>query len=185
VIAWTKDGGNARMHSFSLGRTDPEGMASGSVEGGGKCDLEAMGELFDVLAEVSVDIDLPPGGRLERTIELHTGTLVVELPAGLEPPAEGGVSVRLKRSAGDSRSADAMTPGLRPGMGGLVWRGRILDFGEVEAGEFEATVDIYRYEQDPLVPGTWGITLTSVPMRAPFVKTLRIDEGRQARIVVP
>jgi hypothetical protein len=181
LAAWSKDPKHDRNRGFGPVESDSTGTVTGTVAGGSTCELSAWCGNKCALAMLE-DVTMPAGGRVERTFELHTGTLVIELPAEIVVPDDGAVSVFMKRGPDDYTNLIARTPhSTSLPRGGLSWNSHEVDCGEVAAGEFDAIVRVFGFEPDPTRPNQ----SKEVALRPEFTTKLRIEEDHEARIVVP
>ncbi len=169
-------------HSDSLGRTDADGKCEGRIDSALVFDLVAVSADNRELGDGGKGLQAVSGGRMERTIRIVTGTLVVELPTDLVAPQSGYVSLVLRGREGHERTLVALTTNSDTGGDGLpVWKGRTIDMGELPVGVFEGTLRFFRNEAQP---GGEGPS-KHVAVRPECVLPMTIEEGRETRIVVP
>jgi hypothetical protein len=165
-----------------FGLTDDRGRVEGDVEGGARFDLVALTEDGAVLGFGGRDLEADPGGRIEGTIQLSTGSLVIVLPASIAVPERGNISLALKPAQGDTQYMEASTLQAPSRMSShAVWEGASVRFAEVGSGAYEARVTIERIDKDADRPGNWRRTKLHDPVTVKVV----VEEGREAKIVVP
>jgi hypothetical protein len=166
--------------SVTLGYTDSQGGARGKVEGGLPFELVAINRDKRPVGIGARGLRTTPGGRIEQTIELSTGSLVVEMPASSVTP--DGSFARIELEA-EGREPLSITTGPK-GIGAIdgasaEWTEGGIKILEVMTGTFVATVTIEHRERSD--QGPWR---TSVVLPA-YSCPVTIEEGREARIVVP
>jgi hypothetical protein len=183
VRASIRQGPDPRQRKAELlGVTDAAGVATGTVPGDAHFDLIASTSDERQLGNTTTTFNASPGRRLETTIEIATGTLVVELPASVTRPEQGRIGVSLRGPVYTWLFAYADTPGMRGTPTGgprIPWESNVLAFGEFASAEYELTVTFQRFESD----SKGGMKRGS--LRAPYKTMVKIETGREARVVVP
>ncbi len=181
LSASSKNAQHDRNRGFGIVPSDADGTVTGSVAGGSVCDLRAWSSTNCALAAFD-DVAMPAGGHVERTLELHTGKLLVELPADLVIPDNGEIVVHLKGGPDAWIQVHAYTPHcVMLNHSGLAWTSSSFDCGEMPAGDFDATVNVYLLERDAAEPNR----LNNVALRPEYKNKVTVEEGHEARIVVP
>jgi hypothetical protein len=175
----TQPNGRGWRSSF-VGSTDADGLAVGRVEGGRRVKVKVLSAAQETIGRAAAVLDSIAGGELSCSIEIASGTLVVELPATITPPASGRVSVEFED---DWWTSLAAWTGPGRGDGRPVWSTNRIEFGELPVGSYDVELRIQRFERDtssdnPRV-GKW------VPLHEPFKTHIEIKEGEATRVVVP
>ena len=173
----------AQWSGTTLGTTSADGMVVGQVDGDLTFDLRAYGEGgWSPIGTIATDLAASPGGRIERTFELSVGRLVLELPEGLQAPEKGRVGVTLAAAGRERIFLGATTAGVTARMpDSTTWTGRTIDLGELEAGEYEATIRIERYEDSGVAQQPPQV----IALREPYTTQVTIEPERTATITVP
>ena len=176
------------MKSARFGRlrpmepTDATGTATIGVEGGSRFQIVLLSAEGRTIGLGEPELEAVPGGRIERTIDVSTGSLVVELPASLVPPEDGVISISLHGAGQETHVVHAWTIGSEMSRnGGTMWSGRTIAAGEFATGKFDVLVTFQRV-------GATGSSMEPgelVTMRPEHACTVTIEAGREARIVVP
>jgi len=124
-----------------LGRTDAEGRVEGRVEGGARFELLALLENRRTCSFTETEELLSPvGGRIERTRELCTGQLTIELGPEIVRPARGHATLRFDSGPAGVQTIHAATYGVVSGE--IHWSGPSLDLGELGCGNYQAALEI-------------------------------------------
>jgi hypothetical protein len=166
-----------------VGTTNDEGMASGTCPGGSTVRFVALAEK-DVPLGVSEVVTLPPTGSVDETLALSTGDVTVQLPSSIPTPPTGEVTVTLTPTAGGAPIAlDASTKAspFRERTS-FDWTATTVDFGDVAAGEYDALVEVNRFERQS---GTTENSWMRTDVRPPFKSHVVIEAGKPTVIVVP
>jgi hypothetical protein len=166
-----------------LGITNESGTVEGEVDGDMRFDLIVTRGSFGELCEIASGIDAVPGGRIERTGTLSTGTLVIEVPAGLKPEKWGEIGLNLLGTDGKSRFIAAQTRDVPRynGRSEAVWEGTRIPFGDIAAGSYDATLRFTTFDSEM----TGGAGVVNRPLRDPYKTKIVIESGRETKIVVP
>ena len=183
VMASPKDASGKKVGGRGLGETGADGSVAGSIEAGSACELELHCGWFGPIASAEIP-DVPRGGRLERTVELRTGRLVLEMPE-LEIPEKGEVPVQLTSATGVRfyTSFPTAAQAVRRNRGfpwNEEWNGKPLDCKHTPVGEFDVSVECNRFVRVAGEANHW----IAEPIRPVFTGKVKVDEGREARLVV-
>jgi len=171
-----------------LGRTDAEGVARGRVDGSTLFSLSlppSEGRYTDGLA-LCEQRRSSPGERIVVEVELHLGRIQLEFPTGFEVPESGVLALKLapKDSKGVPITCSARARRLGdPRAFGLVWSSPQMEFDDIPAGAYEATVTVD--VPKPEVPGSGERPGTLVPFQPPHTIAVVVREGEQSVIRVP
>jgi hypothetical protein len=165
----------------SLGRTGDDGKCTGEVEGDLVFDLVAVSPDNREIGDGGRGLHAVPGGRMELTIRISTGSVLLELPPDLVAPQEGFVSFALQSDDKKVRASLAFTPGTRVANGNERWSGSTIRFTDVQVGTSQCTVSFFRLE----APTGERNTQKTTPVRPAFTQTVTIEEGRETKILVP
>jgi len=139
--------GQADTMSLMLGTTDSEGWVERLIEGGARATpLVVLANRNEFIPGDAEAFLCPVGGRVERTFELCAGTLALELPAGLEPPRRGLLSLSYTASPGKMAPMNVFTPEVDKGL--IRWTGRTVELGELGCGRYEATLSVRDLDRD-------------------------------------
>jgi hypothetical protein len=68
------------IHRLRLGTSGEDGIVRGELDGDARFELIACGENGLPLADGEAGLTAQPGGSIERTLEIRSGTLRIELP---------------------------------------------------------------------------------------------------------
>lgn len=182
-LRWAPDSVPQSAGWRALGRTDREGLVTGTADGGRRARIFVFDDSKHVIGSSASDVELVSGGRHVCTVEITTGRLEVQLPAALARPEYGRIRVIF---AGDgppalTAFADSLSPsGPRPSP---KWASSLVDFGDVQAGVLDVEIRCERYERDTTTDnpkaGRW------IELRAPFSAHVEIKDGETTRLVVP
>ncbi len=169
-----------RWDDLILGGTGSDGSITAYVDPGPAFDLEPRLASWRALAGTGSDLHATAGGSIEATFELTSGRLVLVLPKTVAIPELGQVRVDLRGPAYEYIVVTAMTPGLRAAQAaGPEWSGGEIDFGELPARAFHASINVQRFERDE-----GGKSGEYVDLVRENNITVTIEDGRETRIVV-
>src|SRR5262249_47093415 len=128
-------------------------------------------------------IDLVAGSNYERSIEIRTGRVVVELPATLERPEYGSVIV-FGSGGGGAFMAEAFTEAAHEySPSREIWSSSTIELEDVAVSIDHINISVSRAEPMPdsqfFKLGKW------TPIRDNFRVVVAIKDGETTRVVVP
>ena len=173
---------SSRKFTKSSPKTDAEGWTQLEVEGGSHFDIVVVGSDEGPPLATVPNLDAIAGVTLERTIEIRSGSLTLELPESLSKPQPAWVlSVTLARQGHPSLHARAYATKPPNRFYGSDWTGPIVELGEFPADTYEATISFERPDENAPDPRR----RRTVPIRDSYKTTITIEDGGTARLVVP
>jgi hypothetical protein len=165
--------------SFSFGTSGADGMVKGQVDGDLTFDIDVITASLHRLGTVEEDLRASPGGRIERTVDISTGRLLIELPAGVQVEKYGQIQVYLARNEPGPRVPVVRTAEPRPHVPGApVWTTSRIDFGEFRADSYDVLITCMRLDSS-------GERVKVIQLHEPFRTKVVIEADREVKLVVP
>jgi len=182
--------GELYVRGDSTGRTytqslpvDAEGWARFEIDGTSHFDVAVLGGEFGPPITYLSNLDAVAGATAEHTIEIHSGSLTLQLPESMSTPQPGwSLRAVLVASGRPTLSAYARVPtASRAPFVVHEWKGSVVDLGEFPTGTYATTLHF----EHPDTSESDSRRRRMVPLRDPHQTTITIEDGGTARIVVP